>query len=58
MWGWESDTYLVTFHRDTKEDDALEAFFDEGGEEALELVDAPPGLAGEGGDKLAGVGVV
>lgn len=35
---------------DAKEDDGPEAFGDEGVEEALESVDAPATLAGEGGD--------
>jgi hypothetical protein len=50
--------YLDTGHRNTKEDDALEAFLNQRPEEAFELVDAPPALAGERRDELVGVGVV
>ena len=54
----EGETDLVAVQRDTEEDDAPEALLHEGLEELLELVHAPPALAGEGGDLDARVGVV
>lgn len=51
-------THLVALEGDAEENDALEALLDERGEEALEAVQAPAGLSGQGGDLDVRVGVV